>query len=70
MMSVCCSADSVLRGMLRKGSLFLRGYGDFGQSLLMLSDLLRDARVDFNRKGDRVELTELCDNEVNFAFER
>ena len=29
---------------------------------------LRDARVDFDREGDR-ELTELCDDEVNFAFE-
>ena len=58
MMYVCCSADGVLRGMLRECSLLLRGYGDLRQPLLMLSNLLRDTRVNFHRECDR-ELSEL-----------
>ena len=58
MMHVCCGADGVLRGMLSECGLLLRGYGDFIQPLLMLSNLLRDTRVNFHRECDR-ELSEL-----------
>ena len=61
-------ADCMLRGMLGECGLLLRGHGNFRQSLLVLTERLRDARVDFHWESDG-ELSELCDDKVNFAFE-